>query len=155
MNLDTTSLKYEWDFGDGNKIQEVKAEHCYAKPGYYLIRLNVIDTLTREVAYNQAAYDLNVEKAEQPYIIAPDTGFVSSELMFDASASNILKFKIQNYYWDFGDGTAGTDVKMKHSYLKIGTYNIRLGVTGLASDKKNSAQKACVNKRIVIIDRNN
>jgi hypothetical protein len=155
MNLDTTSLKYEWDFGDGNKIQEEKAEHCYAGSGYYLIRLNVIDTLTGEVAYNQAAYDLNVEKAEQPYIIASDTGYINSELIFDASKSNILKFKIQDYYWDFGDGNVGSDVKLSHSYLKSGTYSVRLGLTGKAPDKKNSTLKACVNKRIVIIDRNN
>lgn len=154
VNLNTTSLKYEWDLGDGTKIRQEKVEHCYASPGYYLIRLNVIDTLTGETAYNQAAYDLNAERIEQPYISATDTGFVNSEISFDGSKSNIVKFKIQNYYWDFGDGTVGTNLKTSHNYLRGGTYSVRLGVTGLEQGKKGPLQKACVRKSIIIIEGN-
>jgi len=154
ISLDTTSLKYEWDLGDGTKIRSEKTDHCYAIPGDYLVKLNVIDTLTGEVAYNQAAYDMNVERAENPYIAAPDTGYVNKEIIFDASKSNIQKFKIQKYYWDFGDETMGSDERSSHTYKKTGIYMVRLGLTGISTDNNVVDQKACTRKRILIIDRN-
>jgi hypothetical protein len=154
VELDTTSLKYEWDLGDGTKIQSERTQHCYAVPGNYLVSLNVIDTLTKEVAYNQAAYELDVERAENPYIIAPDTAYKNSKIIFDASNSTIKKFKIQNYYWDFGDETIATDVKSSHIYLKSGIYTVRLGITGNSNDSKITNGKACIKKQITIIENN-
>jgi hypothetical protein len=148
VDLDTTSFKYEWDLGDGTKVQSVTTEHCYKEPGFYSIQLNVIDTLTGNIDKNQASYDLLIERLEQAFITSVDTAFVNQEIQFDASMTNIKKFSVQNYYWDFGDGTLGSDLKIIHKYIKPGVYIIKLGVTGESGD---SNQKACVTKQIVII----
>ena len=153
MILDTTSLRYEWDLGDGTKIRDIRVSHCYAEPGFYLVQLNVIDTLTGDIYFSQASYDLNIEPLEQPYILAPEKAYVNDYVDFDGSQSVIRSFKIQDYYWDFGDGSAETEVKTKHRYTKEGTYNVRLGITGTDEESKDKEQKACASRSITILRR--
>jgi len=150
INLDTTTLKYEWDLGDGTKVQEVTTEHCYKEPGFYLIQLNVIDTLTGTINKNEASYDLLVERMEQPFVTSADTGVVDQIIQLNASNTIIRKFTVQNYYWDFGDGSIGTGITTSHKYSKPGIYLIKLGVTGNLGDTN---EKACATKQIVIISK--
>jgi hypothetical protein len=153
MVLDTTTLRYEWDLGDGTKIRDLRASHCFAGPGYYLVQLNVIDTLTGEIFFSEASYDLNIEPVEQPYITCPETIRVNQNTDFDASKSNIKSFRIQNYYWDFGDGGIENEFQVRHRYTKPGTFIIRLGITGPAGTESESEpeQKACASKKVVVI----
>jgi len=152
-NLDTTSLKYEWDLGDGKFVRETRVIHCYDAPGYYLVQLNVVDTLTGEISSSEAAYDLNIEKLEQPYMLSPDTARVNENVSFDASESHIKEFTIENHYWDFGDGSMLDEEDAKHSYDKPGTYIVRLGLTGANKNDPEKLDKACANKQIIIIER--
>ncbi len=149
MDLDTTSLKYEWDLGDGTKVRDVVANHCYAEPGFYLVQLNVIDTLTGDIYFSEASYDLLIEKLEQPYITCPEEAVVGQEITFDASQSNINAFTIENYYWDFGEGTISLESPVKHTYTRAGEYIIRLGVT---DGEEENMRKRCVLKNIRIIE---
>ncbi len=153
INLDTTSMKYEWDLGDGEFIREPRVIHCYDAPGYYLVQLNVIDTLTGEVSRSEAAYDLSIEKLEQPYMLIPDTARVNENISFDASGSHIKQFTIENHYWDFGDGSMLNEADAKHSYSKPGTYFVRLGLTGGNKNDPEKLDKACAKKQIIIIER--
>ena len=153
MALDTTTLRYEWDLGDGTKIRDVRASHCFAEPGFYLVRLNVIDTLTGDVYYSEASYDLTIEPVEQPYTIAPDTAFINEDIDFDASQSTIKSFTVKNYYWDFGDGTIENEIKVRHRYTRDGTYIVRLGLTGSGDESQDDEQKACSNRTITILRR--
>lgn len=150
VNLDTTSFKYEWDLGDSTKVQQVTTDHCYKEPGFYMIQLNVIDTLTGEINKNEASYDLLVERMEQPFITSLDTVSTDEIIQFDASMTIIKKFSVQNYFWDLGDGTVGTNIKISHTYKKPGKYIVKLGVTGNEGD---GSQKACVTKQIIVISK--
>lgn len=147
INLDTTTLEYEWDLGDGTKIKATTTEHCYKEPGFYLIQLNVIDTLTGTVTRNETSYDLQIDRMEQTFILSADTAVINEPIEFNASMTNIKKFDVLNYYWDFGDGSFGTGIQNLHKYSKPGKYTVKLGVTG---DVTNTDQKACVTKLIVI-----
>ncbi len=151
MVLDTTTLRYEWDLGDGTKIRDVRVSHCYAEPGYYLVQLNVIDTLTGDIYFSEASYDLLIEPVEQPYITAPEKAYVNQNIDFDASQSSIRSFDAENYYWDFGDGTIENEEKVRHRYTKAGTYTVRLGITGPASESEEDIQKACSSRSIIIL----
>jgi hypothetical protein len=153
MSLDTTSLRYEWDLGDGTKIRDVRVQHCYAKAGFYLVQLNVIDTLTGEVSFNQASYDLLIEPVEQPFMTVPDKVFAGENISFDASKSTIKKFTIEDYYWDFGDGVVENVLLPKHKYAKEGEYNVRLGLTGSNQNNPDEIQKACASKHIIVVKR--
>jgi hypothetical protein len=153
MSLDTTSLRYEWDLGDGLKVRDIRATHCYKEPGYYLVQLNVIDTLTNEVSFSQASYDLMIEQIEQPFMTAPDTAYVNENVAFDAGKSHIKQFTVQNYFWDFGDGDAENQLKPKHRYTKEGDFIVRLGLTGADKNNPKEEKKACASKHIIVINR--
>jgi hypothetical protein len=151
LSLDTTSLRYEWDLGDGSKIRGVRAVHCYTDPGFYMVQLNVIDTLTGEVSFNQASYDLLIEPLEQPYMTAPDTAYVNETVSFDPAASNIKEFTIENYYWDFGDGNFDNEQLSRHRFTEEGDFIIRLGLTGAAVNNPEEQKKACASRHIIIL----
>jgi len=147
MQLDTTSLKYEWDLGDGTKIRGLEAEHCF-EPGNYLIQLNVIDTLTGEVFFNQATFDFEVEDAVQPYISAVDTTYVNREVNLSGSKSNVSAFTVENYYWEpeFLQRFEGETIQ--YLYSAPGTYTIKLLVTG---EQGYPTQVQCVKRNIVVL----
>jgi len=145
--LDTTAFAYEWDLGDGTKIRELKAEHCFDKPGTYFIQLNVVDKLTKEVALSQASDSLLVEDIEQPYITAPDTIIVGSELAMDGRKTFLKNFTLGEYYWDFGDGFRSVGETTRHRFQYPGAYDLQLGVT----DAKLTTRKECTTRRIIVV----
>ncbi|MFO7658086.1 MAG: PKD domain-containing protein [Bacteroidales bacterium] len=155
IDLDTTTFSYEWDLGDGTKIRDLEANHCYKKPGLYNIKLNVIDTLTGEVYFSQAEYEHLVEEIVQPYITMPDTISVSREVAFDANKTHLLNFDIENYYWDFGDGTRATGVSVNHVYTKPGSFMIQLGITSTTTGENQTPQQRCVVRPLIVVRESN
>lgn len=151
IDLDTTSFTYEWDLGDGTRIRGLEANHCYANPGTYLVKLNVIDTLTGEIYFSQAEYEHPVEQIEQPYITMADTAYLDEVVNFNAGQTYLKNFNVENYYWDFDDGTRTSDITASHVFTKPGIYNIQLGVTSQVADNKQSPELRCVTKPIVIL----
>jgi hypothetical protein len=148
-DLDYT-MKYEWDYGDSVKQRVMKGEHCYAVPGEYRVRLNVIDSLTGQIYFNQAEYLIKVEKTEQPYITSNDVELVGQSMDFNASESTLKGFTKMNYFWNFGDGNFGEGLQTTHTFLKEGIYDIRLGIDGYV-DSVNNPEKYCVYKTISVI----
>ena len=155
MDLDTTSLKYEWDFGDGHRVRSIDAEHCFEKSGVYIVSLNVIDTLTGEVYFSEATYELEVLRYEQPYIRIPESLKVNEAIEMDADSSVIRSFTPGDYYWDFGDGIIEDGTVTEHTYNRAGVYYIRLGIVSADDDPEaeeiDFSQRACTQKQIVVI----
>lgn len=150
--LDTTAFAYEWDMGDGTIIRALQADHCFAKPGTYLVQLNIVDKLTKEVMLSQATYSFVVEKLEQPYILAPDTVLTGEEISFNGQESYLKDFTISDYYWDFNDGYRASGASTKHRYAFPGTYELTLGVSVTNENTAaKAAQKYCVTRPIVVI----
>ncbi|MBN2611339.1 MAG: PKD domain-containing protein [Bacteroidales bacterium] len=151
IDLDTTSFRYEWDLGDGTRIRDLEANHCYKTPGLYLIKLNVIDTLTGEVYFSQAEYEHMVEEIEQPYITMPDTVSATEVVAFGAGKTHLLNFEIDNFYWDFGDGTRASGINVNHVFTKPGTYMVQLGVLSTTNNENQEPQQRCVTRPLVVI----
>lgn len=155
MDLDTTSLKYEWEFGDGQKERSIDARHCYSEVGSYQVSLNVIDTLTGEVYFSEASYELVIEPLEQAYITVRDTVFVDEKIKLDGHLSEIRSFEPKEYFWDFGDGAIETLIETEHSYTSPGVYYIRLGITDgeeLEDDDEVLTGRTCSQKQIVVLE---
>lgn len=73
----------------------------------------------------------------------PYSGYqVLEEINFNASDSFDLDGNITSYTWDFGDGTTGSGVKIKHTYFADGEYNIELTVTD--DDEKTDTERTTI-----------
>ncbi len=151
VSLDTTLYLYEWDFGDKSKARAIEAKHCFAGPGTYKVSLNVIDRLTKEVLFNQAEYDIDVEKIIQPYITSPETAKANTEIQFSGLESYFKDIVVGDFFWDFGDGTRGVGASIKHLYRGPGTYTVKLGVIEEVK-KSEIPQEFCSFKTIVITE---
>ena len=152
MEMDTSLYAYEWNLGDGTKVRDIQAKHCYQDPGKYVVNLDVIDKLTKEVLFNQASYDLEVERIEQPYITLPDSISVNQEIQFNGVQSYFKTIKPGEFYWDFGDGFRGIGASAKHVYKVPGKYTVKLGVIEDDEDIKNPA-RFCSFKMINILEK--
>ena len=68
VKYDTMPFRYEWKFGDGSKAIGAVVEHCLQGPGTYLVQLDVVNLITKEVMYNEKTDTLILTDIEQPYI---------------------------------------------------------------------------------------
>ncbi|MFH2094202.1 MAG: OmpA family protein [Bacteroidota bacterium] len=148
-NLDTMPLRYEWDIAGLEKISGLEADYCFEGQGNYLIKLNIIDTLTGDIFYNQATYDFKIRDIEQVYIDAPDSCIPGTPVHMDGSKTSLPGFLPGNYYWDFGDGNKAMGASVGHVYDEEGSYTITLGVRSLP-DEDHISRTACVIKTIYV-----
>lgn len=151
FNTDTLPLRYEWEFGDGHKEPGLKAMHCYAKPGQYEVRLNIVDTLSQSVYFNQTSYALEAIADEQAVIGGPDSLATGMPATWDASASNLPGFHAKEVHWDLGDGSLSRGSAVEHAWQVPGTYRIRLDLIG-TPDGRGGFVHHCVYRDVPVID---
>jgi hypothetical protein len=150
VKWDTLPFRYEWKFGDGQKSSGAVVEHCYKGPGTYLVQLDVVNLITKEVMYNEKSDTLVLIDVEQPYITSPDKVTAGQQITLDADKTNLPGWKISQYYWNFGDESVDLGSKVPKVYSKPGVYNIQLIVTTDA-EPGGEPREACVSKNITVI----
>jgi len=150
IKYDSIPFRYEWTFGDGSpKDTGAAVIHCYPGPGSYLIRLDAVNLITKEVIYNQKTYMLDIVDEEQPYITSPDTARTGQIIKFDAEQTNLPGWNIIQYYWNFADESIAIGKEVDKVYLRPGTYNIQLIVTA-EPGPDGVIRESCVCKNIII-----
>jgi hypothetical protein len=150
IKVDTLPFRYEWKFGDGTRENGIVVEHCYSGPGTYLVQLDVVNLITKEVMHNQKSDTLVITAIEQPYISSPDKIDAGKMIKLSADSTNLPGWNIAQYYWNFGDESIGVGKEIDHTFLKAGNYNIQLIVT-TEPEPGGSAREACISKNIVIL----
>lgn len=134
-----TLAKFRWTFGDeamGDAPTEVPtstAQHSYKMAGTFTVTLIVLDD--KDAASDPVTQTVTVAtvNTEGPMakITGPSSGMPSMQLTFDGSTSTPTG-DIQNYAWDFGDGTtsAGKDKTIvQHSFATANRFRVTLTVT--------------------------
>ncbi len=152
VKWDTIPFRYEWKFGDGTSGIGSIVEHCYSGPGRYLIQLDVVNLVTKEVMYNEKTYSLEITDVEQPYISSPDQGTTGQRMRFSAESTNLPGWDIVRYYWNFDDETIAIGKEVDKAYIRPGTYNIQL-IVSTEPDPGGVVREACVCKNITITSR--
>ncbi len=148
LDNDTTMpLEYEWDFGDGTKARGGEVNHCFPKSGHYTVKLNVINTVTNEISYNDATYDLDIEDFIQSKIHSADTVAVNQSIKFTGSCEKFPDLTNIRYFWDFGDGQKGKGQEISHTFYLSGSYKIRLVIVG---EKQQQTEKHGVFKWVTV-----
>jgi PKD repeat protein len=142
QNRSANATQARWDFGDGSPLEFLPgdhstANHIYAKPGSYTVKLTAINLIGEEnertvtvevgepakpkVSETPQILDLAIRPASTPAnpILAPAT------VTFTATAENG-----QLYLWDFGDGQGiqmGQN-RQTWTFEKAGQYRVKLTV---------------------------
>lgn len=120
---------YEWNMGDRTEKSNAVVEHRYEEYGEYEVSLTVSDgenedTLTETVVIENIPPEPVLE-----FESAPDELTVDDEIAVDATDSyNPDGDGIEEYRWDFGDGTTKYGSSSTHSYAEPGSYNLTLTV---------------------------
>ncbi len=131
--------KYEWNFGDGNKVEYgVSTNHTFPTADTsYKVSLTVMDekggtaTTTKEITLSQSS-----GKNHAP-VVALDTkpanGNSPLKVSFDAGQSSDPEGSALTYFWEFGDGKTATGSNPSHLYINpiVGTriYTAKVTVT--------------------------
>lgn len=148
---DSLPLRYEWDFGDGNTARGLSTNHCYGDNGIYTVKLNLIDTLSQSVYFNQVSYELEVLDEEQAHIHSPDSIGTGTSVVFDTQHTNLPGFEPVETHWDLGDGTFTTGEQVAHVFAQAGSYTVRLDLIG-GPDGKGGYVNHCVTRTVHVID---
>lgn len=149
VKYDTMPFKFEWKFGDGNKAFGPIVEHCYTRPGKYLVQLDVTNLVTDEVSVNEKSEILEIQNVEQPYISCPNLADADAILNFSADSTYLPGWDISQYYWNFGDGTFEIGRNVEKTFNRPGTYNVQLIVSSKPA-QGGMVREACVSKNITI-----
>ncbi len=150
VKFDTIPFRYEWNFGDGSpRGIGSSVIHCFPGPGIYVVQLDVVNLISKEVFYNEKTYKLDIQDYEQPYISGPDRGVTGQSLSFNADSTNLPEWNIAKYYWNFDDENVAIGKDVVNTYAKPGTYNIQLIVT-TEPEPGGVVREACVCKNIII-----
>lgn len=150
INLDTLPLQYEWNFGDGQTITGLEVDHCYAKPGLYSVSLNIVDTLTGDLFFSQAKYELAVDRIQQVYIDAPDTLSRGTEITMSGLNTHLPDFELDSYHWYLPDESYAEGPEASYAFKQRGAQTVVLGVRS-KPDAAGVVRQACVQKNVVVV----
>ena len=121
-------LRYVWDLGDGQQVEDANPVRVYDKAGDYPINLTVFDDSGLQCNAGQARK--NIQLIAAPVARAGEDIEVCSNapVAFDGTASSGGDRPIISSTWDFGDGSSDVVAKANHIYKEPGLYLARLTV---------------------------
>ena len=130
--INDTIVSWNWNFGDGSAIETTKnTTHTFLDTGIYTVILTTTTTTGVTSSQSQQIVVSSVAalcNADFSYIVFNDTLFYFADI--STSDSNI-----NQWYWDFGDGSTSTVQNPIHKYTNPGVYNVLLTISsGSCSD---------------------
>lgn len=115
---------YYWNFGDNSSSNSTNPSHTYVSDGTF--QINLIATSDRGCK-DTIQHDLIIYPEPSANFTAVDV-CAGSPVEF-LSTSSISSGVINNWLWDFGDGTSSSSDEPVHIYNTEGSYPVRLTVT--------------------------
>lgn len=116
---------WSWDLGDGNQFLGQMGSHTFNDTGMFIVSLDVVDNngcvaSTQDTlnVYAYPSFDFTVDAFEG---CAP----------FVSSFNSISNDPINQWLWDFGDGTTDTSVNPVHTYTSDGVFSVSLTATNI------------------------
>jgi len=151
-SMEALPIVHRWTMGDGTVITGTEVSHCYAGPGAYTVKLDLVDSASGTVFFTKASYGLVIEDIRQPYITVADTLRAGQGYVLDAVHSNLPEVSIEEHHWDLGDGTNATGASIEHAWRTPGIYNVRMDVLGVDPMTMKLTDR-CVSRTVVVIQR--
>ena len=118
--------KWSWNFGDGNTSTLQNPTHTFIKTGTYKVILTVWNSKTGCNYINQKNILILDTKAD--FTISNGVICKGGNINFNSILGSP---EVNNFYWNFGDGT-GLNTSLNavtHNYITAGNYNVTLTTT--------------------------
>lgn len=134
----TNIAKFYWDFGDGSPIDSVNINpvHTYTAAGNYIVKQRVIGADGCEATNTQIV--LIGSKPVPGFSISENC--VANPILF--TDTSIVSFgTINNWFWDFGDGTTSVSQTQIKNYNSSGDKNIKLAIKTLEGCESDTLYK--------------
>jgi len=134
------SLKYYWDFGDGNTSNEENPTHTYSKQGLYSYKLTVEDQNVEKIDYgNITVFPNNPPKIK--IVVDKTTAFRPATIHFDAEVFDPEGENLE-YSWlikyppilSYEPKYTTTEKNFSKTFLRNGNYVAELTVTDEAGN---------------------
>lgn len=151
IKIDTTNLKYVWDFSDGTKATGIKVYHCFKGSGKYTVKLDLVERYSGNLFFPKLVYNIELQDYIQPFINSPDIAVKGEILNLDALKSNLPGFRVLSYAWSFRDGVRSLGSSVSHAFKEKGTYNVNLELT-LQSESTSEIHKTGISKKILVFN---
>jgi len=128
---------WQWDFGDGETINEQNPTHTYKKSGDYTVKLTVTND-RGTVAVREITLAIKNQNPSAHFEFEPFVPKIYQNIQFtDHSSDNGM---ISKWLWDFGDGNTSDKQSPTHHYEKEGLYEVKL----IVSDDEEAASEPYV-----------
>jgi len=141
--IDSGTLFYNWDFGDGSTSSTESPSHLYAKTGSNNVKLTV--------GSDHGCLDSMIRNLE--ILPRPNVSFAASKVCLGTATtfrdSSVSKDSLLSYYWKFGDGNTDIVKNPVHIYNDTGAYHVQETVTS------SSGCVGILNKEINVIGKPN
>lgn len=137
-----TITNYYYEFGDGATSTLQNPNHTYKTAGTYSVTLTVTNSNNKQHTITKTGYITVTQPTPNPkakFSSSIRNGNAPLEVKFYDESSPGKGLTIIKWFWDFGDGTTGTEQNPTHIYQKAGKYTVKLTVT--ASNDKRDTQK--------------
>jgi PKD repeat protein len=114
--------EWSWNFGDGSGSNDPSPSHTYMKKGQYKVSL----TVSNPAGTDETTSLISVLEPPVAHFSASQTEVMTgTEIEFEDTSTG----DIENWTWDFGDGTTSTTQNPSHIYENAGVYTITLEVS--------------------------
>ena len=120
---------YEWEFGDGSTAVGASANHTFAEPGSYSVKVTASNRNGRaSITESGTVMVMNPPVPAQILAVLVSTNDTDTQTPVDFSA-NVRGDAPISYAWTFGDGSSATGPRPTHTYLESGIYTVSLEIS--------------------------
>jgi len=123
-----------WDFGDGSTSITQNPMHVYRSAGTYSVTLTVMNSGGSNQYSQKACIHVALEPLSVDFSSSGQQGVIPYYVTFYPD----IKGEIENWQWDFGDGTISYDFQPTHVYQTIGQYTVTLSASRLTETVQQS-----------------
>lgn len=124
-NFSSGADDYLWLFGDGSTSTEFEPTHVYPDTGVYIVSLICNPGFTCADTFSSEIWIYNVLTADFDFV----AGCSGEPVIFTDLSVSTEAGIIDNWDWDFGDGTGSSASDPSHDYEIGGFYDVVLTVT--------------------------
>lgn len=117
-----SSVRKQWNFGDGGTDTLVRPIHQYQKDGMYQVCVNIYNPINKCVA--NRCMSIPVYSQPTGALLDADYAYMVDPATLKAQFNDKSTGKVKRYYWDFGDGLSDTTANPLHTYTKAGQYKV-------------------------------